>query len=86
MHALETLFSQYSLKFQIVSNSVRMHILDTLFFKKKSSIMLQIVPNSVRAHALSCTILPSMFSKLLLYLYLYIRPHLHEILDPLLDF
>jgi len=34
MHALETLFSQYSLKFQIVSNSVRMHILDTLFLKK----------------------------------------------------
>jgi len=31
MHALETLFSYFSLRFQIVSNTVRMHALETLF-------------------------------------------------------
>ena len=35
MHALETLSSQYSLKFQIVLNSVTMHVLDTFALKKK---------------------------------------------------
>jgi len=50
MHALETLFSRLSLKFQIVSNSVRIYALNTLFLQ--FSLKLQIVQNSVRLYAL----------------------------------
>ena len=50
MLALETLFSFFSLQFQIISNTVRMHALETLF--SKFSLQFQIVSNSTRMYAL----------------------------------
>ena len=64
-----TIFSEVANRFKQCHNACFRYLV-LIFF---NSIMLQIVPNSVRVHALSCTILPSMFSKLLLYLYLYLR-------------
>ena len=47
VHALQTLFSYFSLQFQIVSNIIRMHVLQTLF--KKSAF-----PNLFKYHPNTC--------------------------------
>ena len=49
-------FNRKTLQFQIVSNTARMHALDTLF--SIISLQFQIVPNTFRAHALK-----TLFSK-----------------------
>ena len=48
-HALETLFSKFSLQFQIVSNSVSMHALETLLSKRSLQFQ-NIVLNSIRMY------------------------------------
>jgi len=50
MHALETLFSNLSLQFQIFSNNATMHALETLL--SQIFLQFQIVLNSVRMHSL----------------------------------
>ena len=49
MRALETLFKNTHLQFQIVSNSVRMHSFETF---SNCSLQFQIVIKTVRMHAL----------------------------------
>ena len=57
MHALETLFSIFSLQFQIISNTVIMHALETLF--SIFSLPFQTVSNTTILHNLE-----TLFSKL----------------------